>query len=264
MHLKFPMAPLSRPPHRWPAARRMVLLSLLWLEDWIVPPVCSHCGSRRLAAMPLCRACLRLLRDARPEEDEVVTGMPWIRALFRLTPPLHALIHGFKYRHQRRHIRFLVAWLRWRRAWRDDLGPSYDGIIPVPLHPARRRERGYNQAALLAREIGAAGDVPAREDLLRRVRYTGTQTQLGGRRRGRNLEDAFRVPDAGKSVQGMRLLLVDDVCTTGSTLAHCREELLRAGAARVDALVVAWVERRKDEPPLPDFADFETAAGFFA
>jgi hypothetical protein len=93
----------------------------LLAEDWVLPPVCLHCGRRRFASLPLCRACLRILRDARPEEDEAVSGMPWIRAAFRLTPPLHALIHGFKYRHQRRHIRFLAAWLRWRRAW--ILGP---------------------------------------------------------------------------------------------------------------------------------------------
>jgi ComF family protein len=200
-----------------------------------------------------------VVRDGRPEEDEAVAGLPWVRALFRLTPPLHGLIHGFKYRHQRRHIRFLCAWLRWRPAWRDDLAKTYDAIVPVPLHPGRRRERGYNQSVLLAREVSAWGHRPVRARDLRRVRHTGTQTRLGGRRRGENLEGAFRA-DSG-DLRGLRVLLVDGVCTTGSTLSHCREELLRAGAARVDALVLAWVERRNDEAPLPDF---EVAAGFFA
>jgi len=241
------------------ALRRACRPMCLWVEDAVIPPVCAHCGHRRFAAQLLCRTCLRVMRDARPEEDEVVTGMPWIRALFRLTPPLHALIHGFKYRHQRRHIRFLCAWLRWRRAWRDDLRESYDAVIPVPLHPARRRERGYNQAEVLATHIAEAGGITLCTKGLTRVRFTGTQTRLGGRRRGQNLDGAFRaVP---MRVSGRRLLLVDDVCTTGSTLSHCRDELLSAGAAKVDALVLAWVERRHDDPPLPNF---EVAAGFFA
>jgi predicted amidophosphoribosyltransferase len=90
---------------------------------------------------------------------------------------------------------------------------------------------------------------------------TETQTHLGGQRRGRNLEGVFRARI--EDVSGMRVLLVDDVCTTGSTLSHCRDELLRAGARRVDALVIAWVERKKDEPPLPDFTSLELAVGFF-
>lgn len=235
--------------------------AFLWIEDGVIPPVCAHaaCGRRRFRALPLCRACLRVLRDSRPEEDEAVTGLPWVRALFRLTPPLHALIHGFKYRHQRRHIGFLGAWLRWRRLWTTDLEATYDAVIPVPLHAARQRERGYNQAAVLAQSIARAGRSSPLRSALRRVRFTGTQTRLGGRGRGRNLDGAFRADPA--KVRGLRLLLVDDVCTTGSTLTHCRETLLRAGAVRVDALVIAWVERRNDEMPLPDF---EIVAGFFA
>ena len=236
----------------------------LWLEDWILPPVCVHCGLRRRGSLPLCRACLRILRDSRPEEDEVVSGLPWIRAVFRLTPPLHALIHGFKYRHQRRHIAFLTRWLRWRRAWLADLGRTYDALIPVPLHPARRRDRGYNQAERLARAIARQGPDPRRviANGLRRVRHTGTQTRLGSGARAENLDGAFRVDSRRAGlIAGKRILLIDDVCTTGSTLVHCRDELVRAGAARVDALTLAWVEKRME----PNSAEgFEAAAGFFS
>ena len=231
------------------------------VEDWLIPPVCGHCGKRRWAALPLCRACLRVLRDARPEEDEAISGMPWARAMFRLTPPLHGLIHGFKYRHERRHVRLLCAWIRWRRLWREDFARSYDALVPVPLHPARKRERGYNQSTVIARELGRAGSLPVREDLLRRVRRTGSQTRLGGRKRAANLDGAFQAVGKTSDARGLRLLLVDDVCTTGSTLAHCRDALLAAGAARVDALVLARVEKGSGKAPLPDF---EAAAGFFA
>jgi ComF family protein len=231
----------------------------LWVEDWVLPPVCLHCGLRRRASLPLCRACLRVLRDARPEEDEVVTGLPWIRAVFVLTPPLHDLIHGFKYRHQRRHIAFLTAWLRWRRAWLEDLGRTYDLLVPVPLHAARRRDRGYNQAEALAASIARLCPRRVARGALRRLRDTGTQTRLARADRTLNLRDAFRADP--RRVAGKRLLLIDDVCTTGSTLSHCRDELLRAGAARVDALTLAWVENR----PAPTAGlDLETAAGFFS
>jgi ComF family protein len=197
------------------------------------------------------------LRDSRPEEDEAVTGLPWIRALFRLTPPLHALIHGFKYRHQPRHIGFLCAWLRWRRAWIADLAATYDALVPVPLHASRARERGFNQAERLARRVRALGGLPVLAVALRRTRPTGTQTRLRRDARAENLDGVFRADPA--RVAGKRLLLVDDVCTTGSTLRHCREALLAAGAARVDALVLAEVEKKMEKGP----PDLEIAAGFF-
>lgn len=242
-------------------ARRTARRVLLSFEDILIPPVCVPCGARRHGAMPLCRACLRTLRAARFEDDEVVTGLPWVRALYRLVPPLHDLIHGFKYRNQRRHIGFLAATLRRRDAWRADLLSSYDALVPVPLHAARRRERGYNQAEALAKACGAWSGCPVRLDLLQRVVATQTQTRLGGKRRGQNLEGVFRA--RAERVNGLRILLIDDVCTTGSTLSHCRDELLRAGAARVDALVIAWVEpAKRDEAPLPDFSSLELAVGF--
>lgn len=241
--------------------RRTARRALLFAEDILIPPVCVPCGARRYGAMPLCRACLRTLLAARFEEDEVVTGLPWVRALYRLVPPLHNLIHGFKYRHQRRHIGFLTATLRFRKAWRADLPDSYDALVPVPLHAARRRERGYNQAEALAHSLAAWSGCPVRTDLLKRVIATQTQTRLGGKRRAQNLEGVFKA--RAVRVAGLRLLLIDDVCTTGSTLSHCRDELLRAGAARVDALVIAWVEpAKRDEAPLPDFSSLELAVGF--
>lgn len=109
-----------------------------------------------------------------------------------------------------------------------------DAVAPVPLHGARRRRRGFDQALLLAGTVADELDVPLRGGLLRRVRPTGAQTSLGMDRRRRNMAGAFEVRTAPPSV-----LLVDDVATTGATLGAAARALLDAGAERVYALAVA-------------------------
>ena len=220
------------------AARRLKEWTL-WAETWVVPPVCVHCGLRRYGGLPLCRKCLRELRVGLVWDEEVLP-LPWVHALFRMKAPLLSLIHGFKYSHYRWHIRFLSAYLRYRIAFIDALG-SPGVLVPVPLHPARRRERGYNQAELIALEAGKRFGLPVDAKALKRIRFTSTQTRLDAEKRAGNLAGAFRCDP--ERVKGRRILLVDDVCTTGSTLAHCRDELLKAGAESVDAFVLAWVER---------------------
>jgi len=119
----------------------------------------------------------------------------------------------------------------------DRLAETIDGIVPVPLHPLREREREFNQANLLASELSKRRKIPVLA-ALKRVRYTVTQTHFDRRRRMQNLRDAFHMRQ-NITVQGKNLLLVDDVLTTGSTLDECSRVLLRAGANSVRALAVA-------------------------
>ena len=116
-------------------------------------------------------------------------------------------------------------------------GRSFDAVVPVPLHPLRRREREFNQAEILGREL-ARGQKLEFYDALERIRYTVTQTHFDRRRRMRNLQDAFGLRH-NATVRGKNLLLVDDVLTTGSTLDECARVLLAAGARSVHALTVA-------------------------
>ncbi len=210
-----------------------------WGEAWILPPLCVHCGRRRYAGLPLCRNCLRLIR-ANLVWDEEVFPQPWIHPLFCMTPPLLSLIHGFKYRHYRRHIDFLCAYLRYRPVFAEALKRP-EIMIPVPLHAARYRERGYNQSEAIAKAVGHRFDLPWSRNAMQRIRFTDTQTRLGIEGRAINLENTFRCDP--RTIFGKKVLLVDDVCTTGNTLVHCRDELLRAGLLRSRHSFWSWVAR---------------------
>jgi ComF family protein len=112
--------------------------------------------------------------------------------------------------------------------------------IPIPLHPSRRRERGFNQAADLTRHL----DLPV-ANVLRRVRATATQTGLPAAQRHRNVRNAFAVTSAARRLSGATVVLVDDVCTTGATLEACARVLKGAGVAEVRALTAARVVNQR-------------------
>ena len=112
-----------------------------------------------------------------------------------------------------------------------------DLILPVPLHPRRLRERGYNQAGLLAERVGQALGKPVAHDVLYRTRHTMSQTRLDADERRRNVEGAFAC--RGSGLRGQRVLLIDDVCTTGATLEACSVALYAGGAQSVWALTLA-------------------------
>jgi len=112
-----------------------------------------------------------------------------------------------------------------------------DVLVPVPLHAARLRERGYNQAALLAREMARQVGLVVDERTLTRQRATDPQVELDASQRKENVRDAFRC--CGNSLAGKQVLLIDDVCTTGATLEACAVALYEGGARGVRALTLA-------------------------
>lgn len=157
-----------------------------------------------------------------------------MRSVAAFEGTLRGAIHQFKYGCVRDLARPLGEMLvsYWQQA-----PISVELIVPVPLHTRRLRERGYNQSALLAQHLGAALRVPISSDCLRRDRYTVSQTRLGAQERSRNVEGAFTC--VGRRVRGRRILLIDDVCTTGATLGACSRALEAGGASAVWALTVA-------------------------
>ena len=148
-----------------------------------------------------------------------------------------ALIHLLKYR-EKPSVGVRLGRMLGEAVRGDSRMSGVDLILPVPLHRSRVRERGYNQSALIARGVGEALGRPVEEKALARTRATRTQTELSAEERVQNVSAAF-VVRRPERVAGLRLLLVDDVITTGSTLDACAGVLLEAGAAEVFASAVA-------------------------
>ncbi|HEX5038473.1 MAG TPA: ComF family protein [bacterium] len=144
------------------------------------------------------------------------------------------LVVRLKYRGEERLARLLGD--RMATALKD--APSFDVILPVPLHAARLRERGFNQAVLLARRIGKKRGTEVDPFLLKKVRETPAQATLARDERKKNVKGAFLVADAAR-IAGKRVLLVDDVATTGATLNEAAKILITSGAAGVEAAVAA-------------------------
>jgi ComF family protein len=149
---------------------------------------------------------------------------------------LRKLVHLFKYTGVRPLAKPFGELLA--RALPREQG--FDVIVPMPLHWFKRWQRGFNQADLLAREIGRRWQVPVRE-VVRRKRATSPQAGLTNAKRRANVQGAFRVR---RRLDGMRVLLVDDVLTTGATAGACARALKRAGASHVSLLALARTDRR--------------------
>ncbi len=195
----------------------------------IRPPVCQHCG-RPIPHEGLCRTC-----------QHTPSPLDGIAAAAVFAPPLRDVIHTFKYNNGRGLATPLAQQMA--VAWQQG-ELSADLIAPVPLHAARLAERGYNQSALLARALGPAVGVPVAETLLARQRATLPQVTLGAEARRQNVSGAFVCRG---DVAGRRIVLVDDVCTTGATLEACAAALKASGAGNVWAFTLARARWSADD-----------------
>ena len=195
----------------------------------IVPPFCAKCSEPFDGAITTQFACANCAHRRLHFEAAV--------SAYRARGIVRHVILNFKYGKQI-HLRNLVA--RWLVAALDDeriRERRFDAIVPVPLHPARQRERGFNQAAVLAQSLSRHMALPLRS-VLERVHHTTTQTAFDRSERMQNLRDAFRLRK-NEDVRRLRVLLIDDVLTTGSTLSECARVLKRAGAGPVYAATAA-------------------------
>ncbi|WP_434679289.1 ComF family protein [Pseudomonas sp. R1-18] len=196
---------------------------------------CETCALPLQTAQVTCSGCLQ-----RPPAFTQVVA-PW-----RYDFPVDALITRFKHRANWPIGRLLGELLVQHLQHRFDEGlPRPDALLPVPLAKKRLRERGYNQAAMLAGWIGKSLELPVNEQQLQRIKETPTQQGLDARARKRNLNGAFALKELAW-FDGKHLALVDDVVTTGSTAEGIARLLLNAGAQRVDVYCLARTPRPED------------------
>ena len=205
-----------------------------WLGiDFIAGPVCACCGLPFEVPMPadaLCGGCL-----AQPPDFDRA------RAAMRYGDISKRLILRFKHGDKLESVPSFGRWLARAGA---TLAGEADLIAPVPLHRWRLFWRRYNQAAMLALALGRVAGRPVLPDLLQRRRATPSQGGLGRRARQLNVRGAFALrPAHGNRIAGRRVLLVDDVLTTGATVGACARALKRAGASGVDVITLARVVR---------------------
>jgi ComF family protein len=161
------------------------------------------------------------------------------RAAVRFDEISRALVHALKYG-DRLDLAPMMG--RWTANAGRELLADADALVPVPLHWRRLWARRFNQSAMLAAAISKESSMPVVAGALKRVRATAQQVGLSRTERAANIQGAFRVPEEGKAaVAGRRLVLVDDVLTSGATVEGCARALLRAGAANVDVLIFARV-----------------------
>lgn len=227
-----------------------------FVQTLLYPPTCLLCGAPGAAGLDLCPACLRALpwnlafcrccaapvSPACGGGESPVCGQcliqppPYDATLspFLYRPPLDWLVQGFKFNQRLPPGRLLGELLAQYLAQHVTVLP--DLIVPVPLHPSRLRERGYNQALELARPLARHLDVPLAGGLVQRVRATATQSLLPAEERRRNVRGAF---DVMRPLSVGHVAIVDDVIATGSTVGELARVLRRAGAERIEVWAVA-------------------------
>lgn len=241
---------------------RSVFAPVHWLLDLVLPPTCPGCGVQVPDAQTLCSACWSTLTFLGSPCCEGC-GLPFeydvpdralCGACVREHPPFDRaraallyddasrdLVLGFKHADRTETATLLAKWMM--TAGHDLIGQA-DVIVPVPLHWTRLFQRRYNQAALLAHGLGKLSGVAVVPDGLIRKRKTPSQGKLGRIARARNVQGAFAItPRQQEKLKNKRILLVDDVYTTGATVQMAAKVLKRAGCQGVDVLVLARVLR---------------------
>jgi len=247
---------IPAPLKRAAAAARAVLRGAL---DLALPTLCAACREP-VEGRGLCPSCWsKLSFITRPYCERL--GIPFVydpgpgilsmeaiadppaynraRAAVRFDDVSRALVHALKYGDRLDLAPMMGRWIS--HAGRELLAEA-DALVPVPLHWRRLWARRFNQSAMLAGAISSESGVPVVGGALKRVKATAQQVGLSRTERAANVQGAFCVPSEGKAaVAGRRLVLVDDVLTSGATVEGCARALLRAGAANVDVLIFARV-----------------------
>ena len=215
----------------------LVRLLVAAVKGALGPSTCAACDARVRPQVVFCQTCAATIEPP-PEPADLAPTDPRLAptvAFAAFGGALATAVRRLKYQ-DRPDLAAPLGHLARHAARRAGL--TADLVVPVPLHPRRLVDRGYNQAALLAAEVAVELEAPLAARALIRLRNTPQQAHLDRDARLGNVRQAFRARDP-RAIQGRRIVLVDDVATTGATITACAEALLAAGAASVTAIVVA-------------------------
>jgi len=217
------------------------------LGDFLFPPACILCGGECPGDRKFCPSCENRLTERAFDYSPPPRAIKSIDRIFVLLPyddECRTLVHAFKY-HRMPSAARMAGRLMGRKT-AGVIGEFRDAIlVPVPLHPDRLFERGYNQSALLAEGFASFAGNRIRDDIIARTVRTPTQTALSAEERARNVSGAFRYT-GDMSLGGMPVIIVDDVMTTGSTISECARALKSGGAGPVAVCVVATPDAGMD------------------
>jgi competence protein ComFC len=195
----------------------------------IKAPFCDRCG------LPFSGAITQHFECSNCKELDL--AFKWSRASVVAEGPVREAIHHYKYNGQLWYEPFLVE--LWLQGARESVVTSgFDRLVPVPLHPWKQREREFNQSERLARAISREVGIPVDAQLLERIHHTRAQAKLDRADRIKNVQRAFQMRK-GLRLNGQRILLIDDVLTTGATTSACAKALLEGGAGEVCVWTVA-------------------------
>lgn len=239
----------TRISHMLGAAVDIILPPQSWINrsDLIVTPRGDHWDDIRFIDEPCCVCCgfpFAFDSGLEPTCGDCLTKPPVFsraRSAFVYDENSRGLVLGFKHGGRTENLSMFAAQMI--RAGRNLL-PDADLIVPVPLHPRRLIKRRFNQAALLAAPVARRSGLKVAAHILRRTRATPSQGEQTAKGRLRNVQGAFAVPGRYKAeLKGKRVVLIDDVMTTGATLSACARTLKRAGASHIDVLTLARTVR---------------------
>jgi len=207
------------------------------LIDVLFPPLCYICNSLLPSHRKIiCQVCWEKIPLFKGNLDKSLKNKSFdnLFILFEFEETIRLLIHLLKYK---RHLTLAQYFARAAtQCFPLFHARLYTAIVPVPLYKTRKRERGYNQSEEMSKALGQLCHVPINTELLLRMRYTASQTKMSREEREKNVKNAFYCP---RITQETRILLVDDVITTGSTIEACIQVLKKAGINEVDVLAIA-------------------------
>lgn len=216
--------------------------------DFFLPRICPGCGNRlAVSEKSVCPLCLNKIKLASADRlcreferkfqgKNIISGFTSLY-VFEEGKEFQNIIHALKYNGRFSIGTYLgeqlgAKLLNETNNWKIDI------IIPIPLHQLKKAERGYNQSFYIAKGLGRKLNTPVRQNIVKRKKFTQSQTTMNIKEREENIRDAFMIKNAN-IIMGKNILLIDDVITTGATISECGRILLDAGANRVYATSTA-------------------------